>query len=592
MPREAICTTTSTTDDGSIRDKEIGPRGRLGHNNNQKSLLMTTVSISQDEARDNEQYNVNELESEEGSGFLRVAKIDVKPVKKEKTNPNTKAAELKSRRESWEQERECIDEEKAKIGYQNLSWEEFSKLPVYTNQTQREQSRFIEIQTKIKKLDEEKFFLWPEDAVVAEMNKRHAVVHIKQFHILTEKKDPVTESMDFCLESKQSLKDSYENQKVECSDGKWKTKAEIFLAHKNRRTYRNVVFDTKKGPDADGCFNLWSGFTKTPMKGNCEKFWSFVLDIICSKDEALYSYIRKWWAMVFQRPDELHTALVICGSQGVGKNTFVEAIGELFGKHFVQLSGMDELTSNFNDHLKYAVVAFANEATWGGNKKDIGTIKARVTDRHTLIESKGKDRIPIRNHMHLVLASNEEWPVHMDHDDRRFVTLNVSEEHKEDHEYFKTIHQELDNGGYEALLHDLLNEDLNGYNPRSLPNTNASFSIKMQSSGLVERYVYEALKAECFDVGNTSPSGIWHEELGKDIIFRDFRAWCFSGGDKPISKEQFIIRLKKILSHAKEVRITGPDGKRIRCFNFSTIDKPRKQFQKYYKQNDDGIWNE
>lgn len=44
---------------------------------------MTTVSISQDEARDNEQYNVNELESEEGSGFLRVAKIDVKPNKQE-----------------------------------------------------------------------------------------------------------------------------------------------------------------------------------------------------------------------------------------------------------------------------------------------------------------------------------------------------------------------------------------------------------------------------------------------------------------------------------------------------------------------------
>ena len=137
-------------------------------------------------------------------------------------------------------------------------------------------------------------------------------------------------------------------------------------------------------------------------------------------------------AYVFQRPDKVHTAIVICGSQGVGKNSFVEPLGILLGSHYVLLNNIFELVSNFNFHLKNAVLIHANEAFWGGNKKEIGTLKAMITEETCLIEGKGKDRIMVKNYKHVIMSSNEDWPVHLDPDDRRFYVLRVSKNHKED----------------------------------------------------------------------------------------------------------------------------------------------------------------
>jgi phage/plasmid-associated DNA primase len=43
--------------------------------------------------------------------------------------------------------------------------------------------------------------------------------------------------------------------------------------------------------------------------------------------------------------------------------------------------------------MKDTVLIFADEAIWGGNKKDIGKLKAMVTEEYVMIEAKGKDVI-------------------------------------------------------------------------------------------------------------------------------------------------------------------------------------------------------
>ena len=125
-------------------------------------------------------------------------------------------------------------------------------------------------------------------------------------------------------------------------------------------------------------------------------------------------------ARLVQKPDEIATGLVIMGSQGTGKGKFIKSFGELFRQHFVHLDNLDRLLGNFNFHLKNAVLVYADEAIWGGNKKEVGKLKAMVTEEYAMIEPKGKDPIPVRNFRHFILSSNEEWPVHLDPDDHRF----------------------------------------------------------------------------------------------------------------------------------------------------------------------------
>ena len=225
------------------------------------------------------------------------------------------------------------------------------------------------------------------------------------------------------------------------------------------------------------------GIRKGTLEGDCSKYWEHVFTNICNKNPKTYLFVRKWLSSIFQHPDDVHTALVLCGSQGTGKNSFVEPLGVLLGQHYVLLSSISELVSHFNYHLKHAVLIHANEALWGGDRRDIGTLKAMITERTCLIEGKGKDRFMVRNFKHVILSSNEDWPVHIDRDDRRFFVLGISNEHKEDHQYFAAIEEQLKSGGYEALLFDRQNENLDGFNPRVLPENISAFDIE-KTSGL------------------------------------------------------------------------------------------------------------
>jgi phage/plasmid-associated DNA primase len=69
--------------------------------------------------------------------------------------------------------------------------------------------------------------------------------------------------------------------------------------------------------------------------------------------------------------------------------------------------------------MKNAVYIFADESIWGSNKKELGKLKAMISEATTTIEPKGKDVITIRNYRHFIFASNEEWPVALDPEDRR-----------------------------------------------------------------------------------------------------------------------------------------------------------------------------
>jgi hypothetical protein len=57
--------------------------------------------------------------------------------------------------------------------------------------------------------------------------------------------------------------------------------------------------------------------------------------------------------------------------------------------------------------------------------------------------------------------------------DRRFFILDVAEHRERDGKYFATLQIELEAGGYENLLHYLLNYDISKFNIQDIPETDA-----------------------------------------------------------------------------------------------------------------------
>lgn len=97
--------------------------------------------------------------------------------------------------------------------------------------------------------------------------------------------------------------------------------------------------------------------------------------MICAGNEEHYFYVRRWLAHLVQRPHILSTALVLMGTQGTGKNSFVDPIGKIFGSHYLPLDNIQQLLGQFNFHLKNAVLIHGNEALWEVIKKSSESLR-------------------------------------------------------------------------------------------------------------------------------------------------------------------------------------------------------------------------
>ena len=114
---------------------------------------------------------------------------------------------------------------------------------------------------------------------------------------------------------------------------------------------------------------------------------------------------------------------------------------------------------------------FADEAFFAGDKQHVGVLKAIITEPTIAIEAKYRAVIEARNFLHVIMASNEEWVVPASLEARRFFVLDVSNEKVGHYDYFKAIQDELDAGGYGAMLHDLLKVGLANFKVAAVPQT-------------------------------------------------------------------------------------------------------------------------
>lgn len=422
----------------------------------------------------------------------------------------------------------------------------------------------------------------PEDRVLQEFNKKYAIVRTSTTYILVQKSNTIFE-----LDSRSSFLYFHENDFFLTSEGKSKNKASFWLKHPKRRTYENIIFDPAKPGDHSGCYNIFKGFAVITIRGDCSLFWTHVKEVICFRSEEFYRYVRKWMACAVQKPALLSTAIVLRGLQGTGKNMFVDYFGKIFGPYFLTVASLEHISGKFNNHLKYAYLIHANEAIWGGSKKEAGSIKALITDPTIIIEGKGKDPISVDNCRHFIVSSNEDWAVPMDLDDRRFFVLDVSSHRKGDLDYFENLQKEMYKGGLQALLYDLLQEDLSDYDPRRMPANDQGFDIKMRSAGSVENYLYLSLKEGCFDLSSSCLSE-W-KDLSCEELHVHYRNWCKKEGLRIEASSELGKKLKKLIL-AQRVRRTI-EGKREWWYAFFPLMETRAAFERFTRQTE-GIWND
>lgn len=440
--------------------------------------------------------------------------------------------------------------------------------------------------------------------VVLELNKRHFVVSIGgKTCIATEKVNYQTRHTYIELSTQGDFRLLYQN---EVQDGE--SVASIWLCSKDRRQYEGIVF--APGKAVPGYYNLFRGFTASPQKGKCYLLWQHLFIVVCRRNRKHYTYLRKWLAHLFQRPGELPgVAIVIRGKQGTGKTIFVDFIGDCLGQHYLVLTRMEQLTGRFNSHLKDILLVSANEALWGGDKAGEGALKAMITDKSMAVEFKGKDIITVDNYKRLIVTSNEDWPVPMGMDDRRFLVLETSDEHKEEKGYFAALAAQMENGGKEAMMYDLLREDLSDFDVRTAPRSRFGFEIKMKGAEPILKWWYERL----YEGKTASPQWeerdvSWNPTPTKDALHHNFLSFCNDHKLRTLDKAVFGKKLATMLpggilgdcrprqpepSPDDTVAILSGSGWKVRPwrYNLPPLEECRKAFQILGKAGPE-IWPE
>jgi hypothetical protein len=434
-----------------------------------------------------------------------------------------------------------------------------------------------------KSVDGDESIKAKKKAIVKELNKTHAICMVGgKAAVLNEFLDPAFGHSTISFSGRMDFKLRYFNKRLRVSPpGKpveYETYGDIWLAHRDRRQYDGIVFDPQSTPENH--YNLFHGFAVEPVAGECGLFLSHLRDIICRGNDEHYDYLIRWMAHL--------VAIVIRGKQGTGKTTVVTYLGALLGQHYLTVTGMKQITGQFNGHMADKILVCANEAVWAGDKAGEGILKALITDPTTPVEFKFKDLVNVRNYKRLIITTNETWAAPIGVDDRRYVVLDASDARKEDKAYFSSLNAQMEQGGTEALMEYLSSLDIDGFQVRNAPYTPSAFDIKLMSSDRIYSFMYELMSGQMLPDYELE----WQDRVLQSIFYKAYRQWCTDNKvSYPHGQKAFTTELKRVFPGPLVFKSSkhNKDGQRPREYRFPMLEQARDQFQKAMKSGPE-IW--
>lgn len=282
--------------------------------------------------------------------------------------------------------------------------------------------------------------------------------------------------------------------------------------------YNGVEFNPV-GTSSEKLLNLWVGPTITPQPGDWRLIATYLLDVICDNDSDAYNFLIRFLAHALQRPEEKPGILIILiGGQGVGKGTLAKILRRIWSATFLQIHNIDSVTGSFNAALERNFIVFMDEALFVGDRRASDALKSLVTEPVIHINEKYQPERQMQSFHRFFAGTNAEHFKNTERDDRRDFVLRVSEARKGDHAYWKALNSEIEKGGVEAMIYDLLALDISNFNVRSKPSTQGLIDQKLQSLEPIPRWWHNSLIDGGFSEDEKWPDFIKTSTIVNDVF--------------------------------------------------------------------------
>lgn len=310
--------------------------------------------------------------------------------------------------------------------------------------------------------------------------------------------------------------------------------------------------------------NTYKGLTiKQNANSLCGRIISH-LSLMCGGDPALTHWVTAWLAYPLQNPGaKMKTALVVFGGQGTGKSLLFEAVAKIYGE-YASIVGQTQIDSVYTGWASRKLFVIADEVL---SQRDARVIKNRlkslITGDQIIIEEKYRQARTEQNSMNLVFLSNENTPVVLEQDDRRFTVVEF--QNKQSKDYYEALAKEIENGGVNGFMHYLLNYDLAGFNSHTPPyDTAARAELIDVSLDPQDKF---------FDMWEVGELPVPLCSAATTDLYEAFRVWCTEAGEKwrlptftAFSRsvgKRYPQRKQLSLSDGRRATVISPDGSEV-----------------------------
>ena len=281
-----------------------------------------------------------------------------------------------------------------------------------------------------------------------------------------------------------------------------------FLDHwikdNKKRCYKKIIFDPSTKHNSNNCYNIFNGFQADSYYNDIEneevidRFLTH-LSNLCSGDQEASKYLLNYICHLFQIPGELPgVSVVICGLKGCGKDLLIDYIEKIIGLEYVtRTQNFNTLFGEFNLAVKNKLVIQINEVSGKDGYKMKEEIKDFITKTNLNINEKNMKQYSLNNYSRVFMMSNNNNPIEITQDNRRFFVINCDKIQDED--YYSNLYEDMNNKNSLRILYEFLkNHCIQDFKIKKPPVTKKMMTMTEHNLDpiyyFLEQYLYDSVK--------------------------------------------------------------------------------------------------
>lgn len=363
-----------------------------------------------------------------------------------------------------------------------------------------------------------------------------------------------------------------------------------WIGSERRREYTRLIFNPNPATQDEGDLNLYTGMAVMPAPGDWSLLRAHIYENICQGDDETFAFLMHWIAHLMQKPwRKCGVCIVMRGRMGVGKSKLSDWLGYIVGdRQSPTVDCPEHITGRFNGHLETALLVRVEEGFYPGRPADKARMKHLITSAKINVERKNLDSYMADSYARVIITSNSDWVVAAARGERRYLFLDVGDARAKDGPYFAAIDAQMEKGGAQAMLHDLLEMDIAAVDFSRPPMTAGLFDQMRQGFSPEEQWLESILIEGRIPFRDGAPTddytsqteweGTGGLEIAKDTLLASYRTFVPGFRSPPTSQVLGGVLARHVPGLKQSKR--GREGARVPVYILPPLAEMRAAFLK------------